>query len=94
MRVSLGVSLGVSPVPSRAGRMVPGSAGAEPPPGWYLRDGGSGELYRRGRLLGEVNPALNCSLNYSPSELPPLNYPHELPPGINPPELPHELLPL
>ncbi|XP_053822235.1 inactive serine/threonine-protein kinase PLK5-like [Vidua chalybeata] len=33
--------------------MVPGSAGAEPPPGWYLRDQGSGTLYKRGRLLGE-----------------------------------------
>ncbi|XP_039589205.1 inactive serine/threonine-protein kinase PLK5-like isoform X2 [Passer montanus] len=33
--------------------MVPGSAGAEPPPGRYLRDEGSGTLYRRGRLLGE-----------------------------------------
>ncbi|RMC00973.1 hypothetical protein DUI87_22660 [Hirundo rustica rustica] len=33
--------------------MVPGSAGAEPPPGWYLRDEGSGTLYQRGRLLGE-----------------------------------------
>ncbi|XP_056368802.1 inactive serine/threonine-protein kinase PLK5-like isoform X1 [Oenanthe melanoleuca] len=33
--------------------MVPGSAGAEPPPGWYLRDRDSGALYKRGRLLGE-----------------------------------------
>ncbi|XP_064590056.1 inactive serine/threonine-protein kinase PLK5-like [Zonotrichia leucophrys gambelii] len=33
--------------------MEPGSAGAEPPPGWYLRDEGSGTLYKRGRLLGE-----------------------------------------
>ncbi|XP_059725697.1 inactive serine/threonine-protein kinase PLK5-like isoform X3 [Haemorhous mexicanus] len=33
--------------------MVPGSAGAEPPPGWYLRDEGTGTLYKRGRLLGE-----------------------------------------
>ncbi|XP_072775570.1 inactive serine/threonine-protein kinase PLK5 isoform X2 [Taeniopygia guttata] len=33
--------------------MVPGSAGAEPTPGWYLRDEGSGTLYKRGRLLGE-----------------------------------------
>ncbi|XP_038019858.1 basic proline-rich protein-like isoform X2 [Motacilla alba alba] len=34
--------------------MVPGSAGAEPPPGWYLRDERTGTLYKRGRLLGEV----------------------------------------
>ncbi|XP_039421911.1 inactive serine/threonine-protein kinase PLK5-like [Corvus cornix cornix] len=33
--------------------MVPGRAGAEPPPGWYIRDEGSGMLYKRGRLLGQ-----------------------------------------
>ncbi|XP_015506974.1 inactive serine/threonine-protein kinase PLK5-like [Parus major] len=33
--------------------MVPRSAGAEPPPGWYLRDRDSGAFYKRGRLLGE-----------------------------------------
>ncbi|XP_058714419.1 inactive serine/threonine-protein kinase PLK5-like isoform X4 [Poecile atricapillus] len=33
--------------------MVPRSAGAEPPPAWYLRDWDSGALYKRGRLLGE-----------------------------------------
>nr|XP_031362960.1 inactive serine/threonine-protein kinase PLK5 [Lonchura striata domestica] len=33
--------------------MVPASAGAEPSPGRYLRDEGSGTLYKRGRLLGE-----------------------------------------
>ncbi|XP_041338753.1 inactive serine/threonine-protein kinase PLK5-like isoform X3 [Pyrgilauda ruficollis] len=47
--------------------MVPGSAGAEPPhPGWYLRDEGSGALYRRGRLLGEVEREreLQCHLRH------------------------------
>jgi len=29
-------------------------AGGEPP-GWYIEDTGSGTLYKRGRLLGEVN---------------------------------------
>ncbi|XP_041272273.1 inactive serine/threonine-protein kinase PLK5-like isoform X3 [Onychostruthus taczanowskii] len=47
--------------------MVPGSAGAEPPhPGWYLRDEGSGTLYKRGRLLGEVEREreLQCHLRH------------------------------
>ncbi|XP_066061549.1 inactive serine/threonine-protein kinase PLK5-like [Chamaea fasciata] len=41
------------PGAGRAAGMGPGSAGAEPDPGRYLRDEGSGTFYRRGRLLGE-----------------------------------------
>ncbi|TRZ16222.1 hypothetical protein HGM15179_010901 [Zosterops borbonicus] len=33
--------------------MGPGDAGAEPALGWFLRDGSSGAIYRRERLLGE-----------------------------------------